>query len=282
MKKVLLLIVIVCVMVLVGCENTQKPIETANETSTNEVINEDVELVSKIDDNKEWVYKADYENDVDKTSYELYDHTYRLEDIKVPFININSEDATNANKEIKQTYDTAIEAFKEGLVDEMTYVDECDYKNYENNNVISVLTTLGIGATDVVHPIYNTYNFDLKTGNLMTFDEVVAKSNIIPEELDEKVKNTIDKYLDLILDNFIGDMDVESLISSMGMSETRNKDDYQNGPDFLKSIAFENYKEITEANKVRCYLDSLNKLHMVITIFIPAGSGSFDTLLVVE
>lgn len=136
---------------------------------TNNSSNSNNNLVSKLDNTKDWVYDAEYTKNVTTNSYSTYyDETYYAKDIVVPYININSSYANIANKEIKTIFDDAINSYNKGVNDKITYVNECGYQKYVNNNNLSVLLTYGVGATDIVHPEYYTYNIDLKTGNQLS------------------------------------------------------------------------------------------------------------------
>ena len=56
----------------------------------------------------------------------------------------------------------------------MSYVDDCSYKYYINGDIISIVLTYGHGATDVVRPDYYIYNFNLKTGKLVSYNDVYS------------------------------------------------------------------------------------------------------------
>ena len=84
------------------------------------------ESVAKIYSDKEYIYDAQYEKNVNKDSYVMGNKTYYAKDIVVPFININSSYVTDANNEIKTVFDQAITSYNNGT----KYIDQCNYTKY--------------------------------------------------------------------------------------------------------------------------------------------------------
>ena len=62
----------------------------------------------EINNDKEWIYDAEYTKTVNASSYKTQSGTYYAKDIIVPYINIKSDYATSANNEIKKVFDDAI------------------------------------------------------------------------------------------------------------------------------------------------------------------------------
>ena len=237
--------------------------DTNSNTNTN-LSNVQVKSL-KLDDNKEWIYDAEYEKKVTANSYSIDFSTYYAKDIIVPYININSSYASASNSEIKKVFDDAIKEYNTGVNDKLTYIDECNYKKYINNDNLSVILTYGVGATDVVHPEYYTYNIDLKTGNQLSFKDVYSIAGFNSNNINSQVENAITKTLkEKMAWN-------DSSIYPTGT----NFDTYNN-----KSIS--NYNNSITNNTLRYFLSDNGKLNVIVELNIPAGSGSFDTIITVE
>lgn len=193
------LIAILCVLVLaLGGYIVYDKIQNdkSSTTTTTDTTNSNTNaLVSKLDNTKDWVYDAEYTKNVTVDSCSTSFETYYSKDIVVPYININSSYANNSNSDIKNVFDDAIKTYNNGVSDKMTYVDECGYKKYINNDSLSVVLTYGVGATDVVHPKYYTYNIDLKTGNKLSYEEVYSIVGFNSSNINSKFESVITKIL---------------------------------------------------------------------------------------
>ena len=105
----------------------------------------------KIDANKDWVYETDYSKG----------------NIKLPFININSDDAKKVNKEIEELYTN------ENLGDEIYNKEnnrnvEYNGSIFGKNLTVFVITTEGKDGDTTIKN--KTYSFDLKTLKLITIE----------------------------------------------------------------------------------------------------------------
>lgn len=212
--------------------------------------------ISKVDSDKDWIYDATYEKDVTADSYSTV-KTYYAKDIKVPFININSTAATKANEDIKVVLDTAIAAYNQGVNDKVTYVDECDYDSYKNDDIVSTIITLGIGATDTIYPDYYAYNFDLKTGNKLSYEDVYTKAGIKKSEIASKVETAINKVLE---NSYSGNPELDS----------------------LKQDSLNNYNTALNNDSLYYYLSENNKLNIVVKLAIPSGRGERNYIISVD
>lgn len=112
--------------------NSQNNNESNNTSSENEN-----NVISKLDNTKDWVYDAECKKNINADSYSTDYNTYYAKDIVVPFININSSYAILSINEIKNVFNDAINACNKGISDKMTYVDTCNYNKYINNDVLS-------------------------------------------------------------------------------------------------------------------------------------------------
>ena len=267
---VLIVVLFVLVLVLGGYIiydkiQDKKPVEDSKVDKINTNTNTST-FISKIDNNKDWIYDAEYTKNVSVDSYStVFNNTYYAKDIVVPYINVKSTYADNSNNEIKNVFEDAVKTYNTGVNDEMTYVDECGYKKYFNNDILSVVLTYGVGATDVVHPKYYTYNINLETGNQLTYEEAYLIAGYNSSNINEKVENAItkvmnDKFLDLPDQNY---------------PYGTNFNTYNN-----QSIS--NYKTSVSNNTLKYFLSESGELNVVVTLSIPVGIGAFDTIITVN
>ncbi len=229
--------------------NEEQPIEELKE-----------ELVNKINNSKYWIYDADYEKDVLADFYIINEPIY-AEDIKVPFINIDSNYASLANQEIKKVFDIVIDAYNEGVQNELTHVD-IDYQKYIDNDMVSTALWYSIKETAVVNPNYYTYNVDLKTGKEMSFEEVYQKCGFTKDNIDDKVKENITSMMKDRLKNFIDEY----------YPQGTNFDTYNN-----ESI--ENYLTSIKNNTLQYFIDENGILSIIVRLSIPVEMGYFDTVI---
>lgn len=227
--------------------------------------NNKTDLVSKVYNNKEWIYDAEYSKNVVADSYQTSYQKYYAKDIIVPYINIDSTYTNSSNKEIKKIFDDAIETYNTGVNDKITYVEECGYKKYLHDNNLSIILTYGVGATDVVYPNYYTYNINLKTGEELSYEEVYSIAGLNSSNVDSKVKNAITKALK----EEIGNVSLENYPDGTNF-ETYNKE------------SINNYEKSVSNNTIRYFLSDNDKLSVVVNLSIPAGHSQFDTIITID
>ncbi len=197
-KSVLIVIVLVLVLIVgilagVFIAGNRKDDTDNVQNKTTEVTEkkEENKAGKKVDANKEWVYDADYiskKKDIVKTSDTYHITVKASEEIKLPYININSNDANKVNEEIKALAEKAYTDFgkpatitdaktnKQYTSDDSFEFTRYSYKNYVNNNVLSIVIQKvsamvpGDGTTS-----YITYNFDLETLKLVEAKDVLQQ-----------------------------------------------------------------------------------------------------------
>jgi len=234
-------------------ENQQQEANMENENLNNENSNEDEQQgFTRL------VYDAEYEKNVESSSYETeFGEVYNVEDIEVPFINIKSDDANKANNEIRKVFDSAIATFNEGIHDKTTYVEQCDYKAYINENTLSVVLVYGVGGTDVVYPEYYVYNFDLDSGNTFSYEDAYTYASFDATVIDEKVKNAIRNKMIEMCGEVLTEVEIENYINS----------------------SVENYNNSLKDNTIKYFIDDEEKLNVIVNLQIPAGRGEIDTII---
>ena len=142
----------------------------------------------KIDEDKDYVYDAEYDTGDAPSEYAVGIYTYYLKDIVVPYINIDSDGAKAANENIKTVFDELMAAYNDGANGGMGYVKY-------NDNILSIVFKTGTGATDVVFPYYHTYNFDLKTGERLTYEYAYGVAGFNSNSVYDKVKEQIEAHM---------------------------------------------------------------------------------------
>lgn len=249
MKKIILLMTI-SLLLVTGCNKSQ------NNQATKTI---DDEKITKIDESKDWVYDAKYEATTSSSSYTTANNEIKnISDLKVPFININTEPAKFANEDIRIIYDAAVDEFNEGLENKITFA-ELNYKSNVTDEYVSVIMSFGVGGTDVINPKYYSYNISLKDGNNISFQDAYKIVGIQDSEINNKVEEKIKDYL-------INELNVKVV------------DDYQNYID--ESI--NNYHESINNNGIVFYLNENKELEIMVQMSVPAGSGNINSLISIK
>lgn len=190
MKNFLIVILVLLVVGLGGYVIYDKVLEKDNNETKNEVKKDNNKGI-KIDSDKEYVYDADYNADS------------KYNDLKVPYININTKDAKEANKKIKELYNSYINEFDKCLEQAPSCQIEVGYEDYDDNdNVISVVIEYEKLSNNVPDKTYLFYNFDKKTGNLMSNEDLLKNMNLTMPEVKTKVVNDIKNYNTIDKDKF--------------------------------------------------------------------------------
>lgn len=229
-------------------------IEVDNSNQNSDVTTKPVE---KIDNTKDWVYEASYDTNKLTSSYETnFKKKYYLKDINVPYLNINSSYAKNANNEIKRVFTNALEVYKRGIEDKESYIEECHYNQKVTTDYISIILTLATGGTNVIQYNYYTYNLNLKNGEKLSYQDVYKLAGFTTTNIDKKVEESITRVMKEKL-NDIPDNEFNT---------------YNN-----KSL--NNYKTSIQNNNIHYFLASNGKLNIIVNLEIPAGIGTFPTII---
>lgn len=253
---IILIIVIITAGAIFGCSyyiaNTINRNENNNEikveniiengNKTNAITNE---IQQKVYNEDDWVIPANYENKLSIFSYTtLGNDTYKISDIKVPYININSEDAKQTNEEIEKTYKELIQEFEENAnEDETMSYTVASYKSYINKDILSVVIEVEKGGTYLPIYEYYTYNFNLKTLELCDYDEIFKVSGNTQSNIKEKLEKAI--------------KEIEEV---QGLEEDMKKEPINTGIQY--------YNKSVKDSSLQYYLDNNNKLNIVVEIEI--------------
>ena len=247
---------------------------STNATNSSSEEQEADELVEKLDNEKDWVYPAEYEKSVVRQSYkDGYGGTYLAENIVAPFININSTYANESNKEIKKIFDKAVKIYNDAAKESinitpesfypMDQVESCNYKRYINDNYLSVVMIYQAVGTANIPPEYYIYNIDLKTGNKLSYEEVYTKAGFDSKEIDSKVEAVIKKKIE-------SEFSEEAFVTEIADRDTSIKNTIQE------------YKDAINDGTLQYFLTEDNKLNINIVFHIPVESGEIPQLITIE
>ena len=229
----------------------------------------------KIDDSKDYVY--DY---VDDTFEEYKDSEYdycdgqsiythdgfntticdngklKFSDLRAPFININSGSANIVNKSLKKLYSEYVEIYNKnkGAVGHPEFnilggSQILTYYSFISHDVLSIVVVHGQQQTDILHPEYLVYNFDLETGNLMTYNELLDRLGVDYDVANNRVRDKI-----LELDKEFGGY----YVTSNGEKKSLNE------------LSLNMFDESVIDGSVKAYVNN-GKLEYLACIFVPSS-----------
>ncbi len=207
--------------------------------------------VKKIDSAKEFVYGITYKEArcnsfTDSTTYSNeFGETFYIKDYNLPFINIESSDATLSNNEIELSFRKNICSIFDGKNKHST-ISKYEYNYYLNDNTLSLLNTYNVGDTGPVSDNYLTYNFNLSTGKLYTFAQLCEKYGFTKEKIKKALISFYEKKWELI-----------------------DKESYNNYYSNLKKETFEKYDGLVKSNSLQFALNDKKELLIVFNCFLP-------------
>ncbi len=264
---------VICVLIIIALAiglgyacymigNLNNQLSQINTTSTNTI---DINTTknnstSKIDETKDWVYDAEYERNVNAESFkltDLVDEEYFVKDIVVPYININSDDARSANNEIKKEFEEAIRSFNE------KNPSEWSYKSFINNDILSVIISHK-GLIELNPTIYHSYNFDLKTGKKLNFEEVCKVVGYDSNNVFLKAEEKISKYLK---DNYYQNGDNEG--SEWSFAKMNSESEL-------------NFEEAVTNETLKFFIGDNNKLNIVVWLRAPVQLMEHNVIIEID
>ena len=178
-NKMIVLIIIVLILllvvgVIVGVIISGKGTTIINQTEekSNVEAKKEEKTSKKIDESKDWVYDAEYVKDKENKVVDGYYNSNK--ELVVPYININSKDAEEANKQIEAIFEEIYSKYGEKNSEKVRILYQSKYEWYENENILSVVINVvdsvvngGAGTSKLY-----IYNFNLDTLNNATLDEM--------------------------------------------------------------------------------------------------------------
>lgn len=200
------------------------------------------------DVNTHLVTNYEYNKEGLKESYtDIYKEEVYLKDIVLPKINIDSIDADNVNYEIKTILNEILDIYKSGKES----INVSKYTKYEDDNILSVNFSVALNKVD---KRYYGYNFDIKTGKLLSYEEVYKIAGLTKENIDEKVKILLSDYYD-----------------TLGLVTER--DDKKEMKDGYIELIFKEYQKQLKDNILTFHLDENKNLNINFHIMHPIQSG---------
>lgn len=234
--KCLVVILLITVVILGGyivydkLLSSNDSINSSNNNINSGNNNDNIKTNVKIYEDRGYVYTADYSSEYPSKYTEYHtcaldneSSTYvtvinregifpiafarciqKLKDLNGPYINIQSSYAEQVNNELKTRYKENAKKFDECAESkgfngcrQAIYYTTHRYKNYKND-IYTVIVVYGIQITSPATFDYKTYNFDLKTGNEITYDEMITRLGYDKSTLLDKEKDAIKKKMDEI------------------------------------------------------------------------------------
>lgn len=206
----IVLVVILCLLVggLGGYIICDKVINKDNDIDNNVV--KDI----RINTEKDYVYDADYSYDNKYTEFVRKNGNDKvinidryglsvsgrigkqyLSDLKVPYLNINSDYAKASNEEIKKIYIEYAKRFDVCAEIDQDKAVSCSqiltYKTFKYNNILSVVIISSIQATSKWVLDYNIYNIDLTSGKEIKYSDMVSTLGYDNDTLLDKEKELL-------------------------------------------------------------------------------------------
>lgn len=256
--------------------NNQKKLDNISQ-------NNETQVNIKEDNSKEYVYKAEYT--YNNKYHEINLNTYReentreglniqyvdgnkiiLEDLRVPYFNFNTADAKNVNVEIKELYDKWAKEFDYLSENENCGTIVLNYKTYYTEKTVSVIIVVGSQCTDVMHPEYYGYTFNLENGKLLRYEEAILLTKYDKDETLSKFENEIKEYITKNI----------SIEAQTGWINT----DGSNGNSTVNSI--KKLNNSIKDNSIVYFLDKNNNLNIVSEIYMATGHGYSRHLFTAE
>ena len=126
-----------------------------------------------------------------------------LSNLKVPYININTSDAASANQELETLYLENAKTFDTCAKDqEISCSQILTYRTYTYRDVLSVVVIDSIQGTSKWVLNYHIYNFDLTTGNILKYNDLLSKLGYDKEgtlsKMESLLKNKMDELYESI------------------------------------------------------------------------------------
>ncbi len=272
-------------VIIVGFMITNK--NSSKSTAKNKTNSKTANTSIKINSKKDYVYDADYKSETkhskyaydkkqdkiltdDKVNiedkittvndgivnYKYNENVSYVKDLKVPYININSDAALSVNTTLEKMYTHAYKKFDNFAETKEPFCSQVlDYKAITNKDILSVIVVEIVNCSSQPITNYHTYNFDLKTGNLLTYQDIYSGLNISESDLKTKV---------------------EEAITKKQKEKMANDEEYESDFDTFKEESIKNYEEAVSNGEVKYYLSEQGKLNIITTFSLPQGSGEFE------
>ena len=140
------------------------------------------EEAEKIEADKDYIYTNYEKTEVNSGNYEI--------DVKIPIININSEEIKSYNEDIKQIFQDKAESILNGGSNRSVY--SVDYEAFLNNNILSIVirSTLKEGSNPQ-RVIIQTYCYNIKEMKKVEFSDIMALKNLDTNTVQDKIRKQV-------------------------------------------------------------------------------------------
>ena len=264
MKKVLSLVLCLSIVLMLsscvtininGKDATQPTIKNREIMDyTENIVEEDIDSEDDAED--------DFQNDVEDddviveeddsvmsysvTSMREENYTYTDEvgntydiDMRIPSINIDSNDANVVNDEINNSYSELFDNLENSIATgTSTFIFGLDYDYWECEDILSVMITTKYdgGGTDI-----KAYSFDLANGNHMSNDDIVEKLGMNKDDVLEVLRSSTDSAHREAFDFFEGEDDSMREMYNAALEDSKSdsnlkQSQYMVQDDFLCSV----------------------------------------------
>lgn len=266
--KIFIVIIVLCALGGAGYYTYQefivkKDIKSNSDVDDTQKNQEEKEEQTPLE-NKDYVIDATYEAKVIEGTNTSYSEMYKVSDIVVPYLNIETNEAKEINNEIKKLYDEFIERYnaisqvevipRQGEYWKYDYI-KTSYKYTDQNNIISILIKVeltGRGGSEAEE--YYAFNYDLKEEKRLYLLDLCNKFNLNYDSTLKQVNEALDK----------------SLIKTFELTEPISEEFIE----FIKENK-ENFNEELKNKKENIYIDENNQLNVITLNNHPTGSGFY-------
>ena len=140
------------------------------------------EEAEKIEADKDYIYTSYEKTEVNSGNYEI--------DVKIPMININSEEIKSYNEDIKQVFQDKAESILNGGSNRSVY--SVDYEAFLNNNILSIVirSTLKEGSNPQ-RVIIQTYCYNIKEMKKVEFSDIMTLKNLDTNTVQDKIRKQV-------------------------------------------------------------------------------------------
>lgn len=200
------------------------------------------------------VYDADYSRNINLDSYNAIEN-YSIDDIVLPYIDIDSDSVKAINNEIKTMFDSLLEAYKENLTKKNVWTTS-KYFTYEtnlknsNDRFTSILIITTSGGTFLPTAEYTAYTINLGTKKALSMTEVI---NVFKATLDSEVD--MKEKIKLML--------IENQNSILEKNTNLTADEKTN----LLNTALSSFEQLYDRGKLPVFIDNAGQLNIIVKIY---------------
>lgn len=150
----------------------------------NELENRSDENINRIDKTKDIIYTGYEKNEKIEKDYEL--------NVKIPYINIQSESIKKYNEKISNIFETKAEDILKSKNNNVIYTVK--YQAYIERNILSIIIYSDLKQnSSAQRTIYQTFNYNLETNKEINLEDIIKIYGLKKETVEEKIKRDINE-----------------------------------------------------------------------------------------